>query len=280
MLLDVALGMSFLHGSDPPIVHRGLCSRSLLVDHNMRVKLMDHLSDDLRSGFQLPSVPSPNPFVPPEAKLNAALAVSIDADIFNFGTVCWEVLTRQDVSMGGGQQPVIPKALGKDFISLIEQCWNPEPPKRPRLQQIVAKLEAIKKEGPPRVHLSLGNARKYQKKKTILAFRSKDPVTIVKYWGKSYCKPNAWVIVSDNDDIYCCDDDVFMRTYEPVGPQLPNHYRKTGFILGKRMNEPFSVKTGSGSIEHGNAGDYLVQNETNEQWPIEGRVFQELYEEC
>lgn len=72
---------------------------------------------------------------------------------------------------------------------------------------------------------------------------------------------------------------MFTSTYERVGIDVDNHeYRKTGTILATCMEEAFAVKTSGGSIEHGMAGDYLVQNDLGDQWSVEARSFLDLYE--
>lgn len=77
------------------------------------------------------------------------------------------------------------------------------------------------------------------------------------YRGRNKGKPGSMVIASENDDLYMCDIEVFESTYESTG--RPGEYRKIGTILATRMPEAFAIKTESGSIEQGNAGDYLVQ---------------------
>jgi len=44
MAIDAARGMSYLHNSDPIIIHRDLKSQNLLVDDNWRVKGSDVLN--------------------------------------------------------------------------------------------------------------------------------------------------------------------------------------------------------------------------------------------
>ena len=41
MALDAAKGMTYLHSSDPPVIHRDLKSPNLLVDRHWRVKVCD-----------------------------------------------------------------------------------------------------------------------------------------------------------------------------------------------------------------------------------------------
>ena len=41
MCRDVALGLNWLHGSNPPVIHKDLKPSNLLLDENMAVKLCD-----------------------------------------------------------------------------------------------------------------------------------------------------------------------------------------------------------------------------------------------
>jgi hypothetical protein len=134
----------------------------------------------------------------------------------------------------------------------------------------------------------------------VFAYRSKDPVTILKDWGTNLGKRNCIIIFSGEDDVYLCDEDVFKATYERLDsgeevesddlgggggggeerkdggrpaiqltapssaladPMHGHHeWRKTGTVLARCMEEAFSIKT-AGGTEHGMAGDYLVQND-------------------
>ena len=53
---------------------------------------------------------------------------------------------------------------------------------------------------------------------TVVAYRSKDPVTIMKDWGTNIGKKNCIIIFSGEDDVYLCDEEVFKATYEKIEP--------------------------------------------------------------
>jgi hypothetical protein len=94
--------------------------------------------------------------------------------------------------------------MSSAFRKLLQSCWRPEERKRPSMETVLRKLQQLKKEGPPKITLSLDNAQRYRKKQTVFAYRSKDPVTILKDWGKSRGGPGAYVILGSNDDVYTC----------------------------------------------------------------------------
>jgi hypothetical protein len=68
---------------------------------------------------------------------------------------------------------------------------------------------------------------------------------------------------------------------DPGNENDHHEYRKTGTVLARLMEDAFSVKT-NGGTEHGMAGDYLVQTDTDrddaDQWSVEAKTFLELYE--
>jgi hypothetical protein len=70
----------------------------------------------------------------------------------------------------------------------------------------LAVLQDVKVQGPTKITLTLGlNAHKYRKAKHIHAYRSKDPVTVLKDWGKNVGKAGSMVIVGGDDDVYTCE---------------------------------------------------------------------------
>lgn len=75
-----------------------------------------------------------------------------------------------------------------------------------------------------------------------------------------------------------CDEDVFRNTYEQVGDPNGHEYRKTGSILARQMDQSFTLKTQGTQLEHGKVGDYLVQNESGDQYIIAAQVFESTYE--
>lgn len=124
--------------------------------------------------------------------------------------------------------------------------------------------------------LTAETAKRYSKKIHVHAFRTGAKVEVLKSWGVSVGTPRDWIIISQQNDIYTCSEQVFAQTYEAV-PGLLNTYRKTGFVYAVKKMRPFSVPTANGE-EHGQAGDYLVQSVSGEQWVISAPVFESTYE--
>lgn len=289
---SIAEGMNYLHLSAPPILHHDLKSLNILIDEDWNVKVSDFGLTQFRDdeGSENAMILGTQFWMAPEAMQQKEYTER--SDIYSFGMIMWELFTRKTPfpEMNPHQaalavitedaRPVIPDFVPPRFHSLIEDCWQRDPDRRPSFTAVLEALAVITKEGLPRTHLTSTNARFYRKSHVVSAFQSKDIVTVFKSWGTGQSKPGDWIIVGPNDDVYTCDAAIFMKTYEPVkGQNSPNLYRKVGMILAKEMDRAFLIDTLEGT-EHGLQGDFLAQNPVDgEQWPIAGSVFQDMYEE-
>ena len=96
MAIDVASAMSFLHTSDPVVIHRDLKSSNLLVDRNMNVKVADLGLGRMMEGSMLTasknSVNSPRWMAPEYLR---GEPTDQGMDVFSYGVVLWELLTLQ-----------------------------------------------------------------------------------------------------------------------------------------------------------------------------------------
>eukprot|EP01006_Ploeotia_vitrea_P022552 TRINITY_DN54962_c0_g1_i1.p1 TRINITY_DN54962_c0_g1~~TRINITY_DN54962_c0_g1_i1.p1 ORF type:complete len:777 (+),score=416.56 TRINITY_DN54962_c0_g1_i1:39-2333(+) len=288
LVIDAAQGMTYLHGCKPPVALGDMRANRLLVDKNWRVKVSGYGVESLELALDKQRLRAPSVWLAPEV-LQSRDAFVPASDVYSFGMVLLSVLTRRrpfgegrftqelanDIIMEA-KRPEIPATVTNEFRSLIVDCWQAAPADRPTFAQVLQRLQAIKQRGPPKMELSEQNANYYRKARTVFAYKSKDPVTIMKDWGKSQAPGGSYVILSGDDDVYLCTEDVFKQTYEPV-QGTKHEYRKTGKILAKQLEEPFAIKTANG-MEHGAAGDFLVQNEQKEQWVIARDTFTSLYE--
>ncbi|KAL6077557.1 serine/threonine-protein kinase STY13 [Balamuthia mandrillaris] len=152
MAKQAALGMNWLHCLDPPIIHRA----NLLVDQNWTVKVADFglcRFDEGESEETKDSVGTPL-WMAPEILLGKPYDSS--ADVYSFGIVLWELLTREQPFAGvtsiealkkavcdDSVRPTIPKSCPIALRDLIEACWRSEPGKRPTFQQMLPKFDEI-----------------------------------------------------------------------------------------------------------------------------------------
>ncbi|NWT68098.1 RIPK2 kinase, partial [Prunella himalayana] len=155
ILSDVAEGLHHLHSLEPALCHCSLKPSNVLLDVQYRAKISDYgltnwRKQQLRSDLQNCQQRNCQDLVylPPEI-LEGGLP-SQEGDIYSFGILCWESLSRQkpfegqgtllDVVRGicsslrpGISEKFIPRNLPERnrLLHLIALCWHQEPDYRP-----------------------------------------------------------------------------------------------------------------------------------------------------
>ena len=98
ILYDVACGLSFLHSKAPPILHRDLTSRNILLSDNFHAKIADlgvaRIIHKASLNLKLTKLPGNASFMPPEAypddpEYGTAL------DMFSYGVLILNVVTQR-----------------------------------------------------------------------------------------------------------------------------------------------------------------------------------------
>ncbi|KAH3765909.1 SHK1 protein [Pelomyxa schiedti] len=172
MAKDAALGMNWLHGSNPVIIHSDLKTSNLLLDEHSRVKVSDFgLSKLLPPGQQLRGTAGSPLWMAPEVLRGEPF--NEKADIYSFGLVLWQLLARKPLFpeysetsnldqfraevCDGNARPQIPTAMlqklesevfvQRDTITalmqLMNECWNPVSAERPSFKQIVTTVNTL-----------------------------------------------------------------------------------------------------------------------------------------
>lgn len=155
-LLDAAYGMLYLHQSNPTILHRDLKSDNLLVSADWTVKVADFgLTRFMSTGKAMTQVGTPMWMAP---EVICGSQYSEKADVYAFGIIIWEVLTRLEpydemepmsivvAVVNDGLRPTIPAEYAKDpLVPLMKDCWAQDPGERPTFQAIIERLEAVKR---------------------------------------------------------------------------------------------------------------------------------------
>lgn len=153
MLLDTARGMSYLHTR---LIHRDLKSHNLLVDQHWHVKICDFgLSRLFEPHLNTLTACGTPCWTAPEVLRNERYTEK--ADVYSYGIVIWECLTRTDPFAGmppfhvvfavgtQGARPEVPKDGNwpTELLDLMQSCWQESPDLRPSFAEIVPVLTGL-----------------------------------------------------------------------------------------------------------------------------------------
>ena len=178
VLHDVARGLVYLHSHAPPIIHRDLTAKNVLLNSAMVAKVADlgvARIVDIRPGqlaASLTQAPGTIVYMPPEA-LEPDTNYDTKLDIFSFGNLALFTLTQvfpvlkapnyidratrrriarseierrvdyiQQIRDKFGQQHVL--------VSIVEHCLEDLPEDRPSIEEVIRQLEETKTQIPDR----------------------------------------------------------------------------------------------------------------------------------
>ena len=170
ILRDVAQGLSFLHSHAPPIIHRDLSARNVLLDSAMVAKIADlgvaRIVPSLRAAT-MTKAPGASIYMPPEA-LEDESRYDMTIDIFSFGVLAIFVLSqtfpkplsaaymdarrmmvgRTELERRANYMQQIHSQLrnGHPLIVMIQRCLKNLPQDRPAVRQVVELLDEAKTE--------------------------------------------------------------------------------------------------------------------------------------
>ena len=98
ILQDVARGLSYLHAMTPPVIHRDLTARNVLLNSGMVAKIADFGNSRIISpekvAMSLTTAPGTTVYLPPEA-LNHQPDYNASIDVFAFGHLSLYTLTEE-----------------------------------------------------------------------------------------------------------------------------------------------------------------------------------------
>ena len=156
LCLDIAKGLHFLHTQDPPLVHRDLSAKNILLDKSGRAKIGDLGQSKLKTAAYFQTLqPGAVVYMPPEA-LEAKPHYDEKIDIFSFGVLMLEIATQKEpnpgmLNIGSMEEKERRKrdlaCLPANHLlkPLILRCLNNAPDQRP---VAAAVLEELEKENP------------------------------------------------------------------------------------------------------------------------------------
>ncbi|XP_054856896.1 receptor-interacting serine/threonine-protein kinase 2-like [Eublepharis macularius] len=166
ILTDVAEGLSHLHSLEPPILHRSLKPSNVLLDLEYRAKVSDYGFPTWRRQQLMSDLQNCNKscwdllYLSPEILQGGNF--SQESDIYSFGMMCWETISRQKplegkktlleavTSICSGVRPGLdPVFIPCDLphrsrlLQLIALCWHQEPSYRPQAADCTASLQDV-----------------------------------------------------------------------------------------------------------------------------------------
>lgn len=170
ILYNVALGLAFLHGHTPPIIHRDLTANNVLLTSNMVAKIADLgvariLDLTPKRAMQLTQAPGTAAYMPPEA-LAQNPSYNTKMDVFSFGVLSlhlvsqvWPIPTEPVRVMPNGKLHPISEVdrrkapfdlMGSDHCvyQLTGQCLQNDPVQRPAITKVVFTLETLQSKFP------------------------------------------------------------------------------------------------------------------------------------
>ncbi|XP_047449235.1 ankyrin repeat and protein kinase domain-containing protein 1 [Mugil cephalus] len=187
MIHEVSMGMNFLHSMKPPLLHLNLKTSNILVDNHLHVKISDfciiHWEEGMsKTSFMEHLTARGNiSYIPPETFTQCPDPPGTTFDVYSFGVVIWEILTQQKPYAGYNVTTVLLKVShGKrpsmkafpekkpveceQMISLMKQCWDRDPEKRPPFSDTVKKTEplseVLKIPGSVQIHKNIDEGQK------------------------------------------------------------------------------------------------------------------------
>ena len=171
ILHDVSLGLVYLHGQTPVIVHRDLSANNVLLSTNMTAKISDlGVARILNlTPSRMTETPGTQAYMPPEAMI-ANPHYDTSVDVFSFGVMMIHTFTAQwpklnigpnriDPTNPNGLIPVTEAERREEFLQkippehplmdLIMRCLSNNPQQRPRAAEIVGRMVGVALEHPP-----------------------------------------------------------------------------------------------------------------------------------
>ena len=168
VLHDVASGLSFLHSHSPPIIHRDLSARNVLLNTGMVAKIagVARIVPGLRAAT-MTKAPGASIYMPPEA-LEDESRYDMTIDVFSIGVLAIFILSqtfpkplsaaymddrgvmvgRTELERRGSYMHQIQRQLrkGHPLIQMIQRCLKNRIRERPTIREVVQLLEQARAE--------------------------------------------------------------------------------------------------------------------------------------
>ena len=169
-LLDTARGLDYLHSHTPPIIHRDLTAKNVLLDSQLRAKITDFGNsrildlDPNATPGTMTSLPGTLDYMPPEA-MGGGVTYDPSLDVFSLGHLALFTVIQTHV------RPLLPSTYtnseeklvarseverrmqfvekaekipgSHSLLKVVQQCLQNKPSKRPATGKLVEMLQKI-----------------------------------------------------------------------------------------------------------------------------------------
>ena len=150
---DVAAGMAYLHGQNPPVIHRDLKSLNVLLDNHNNAKVADFgLSREMDSDKTMTlGVGTPHWLAPEVLKQEP---YTEKADVYAYGVMLYElesceipftgfdpIMLISKIYMEPDFRPTITDECDGSFRKLILDCWSTDADSRPSFARVMQYCE-------------------------------------------------------------------------------------------------------------------------------------------
>ena len=171
ILYDVSLGLSFLHGREPQIVHGDLSSNNVMLTSQLVAKIGDlGVAKVIRAGnkntkVKLMQTPGMLDFMPPEILEENDVVYATAVDVFSFGCVALHVFSKYWPTPGPSKtrddetnksvvfteaerrKKYLDMMISEDVVvlkDLVERCLSDSPNLRPIVEEISNSIMQLK----------------------------------------------------------------------------------------------------------------------------------------
>jgi class 3 adenylate cyclase len=149
ILTTAALGINYLHSLKPVIVHRDLKPSNMLIDEQGKVKISDFGFARIKEDNATMTRCGTPCWTAPE--IIRGEKYDERADVYSFGIVMWQVLTRKEPYAGRnfmgvtldvleGKRPQLPNDCPAGMRKLMKKCWHADPAKRPTMEYVLSAI--------------------------------------------------------------------------------------------------------------------------------------------